>query len=280
MRTGRRRRFMTSQKRLATEHAVFDDIGTWRPGAGGGERSRALLMSNIHGGAPGGSAQAAMNDPAKRALLAKKEELEQKIDALKYQKAAMEPEDYKTAVDRGAGGVGQGAGGAGQMKRVAILVSSCWLGCGWCGRACCRARGLLGAAQARAWRRGADLLRGADAKRRCVYARGGILGTGENGSRRTSSSDWPRSRRTARLSTRCAGACCCMSGSTMPMRRICFARRWSKDPNECRRRIWDWRLVYAEGFDGKAAVVCDEGDRARSEAGRGARAAGGPCACE
>jgi len=36
-----------------------------------------------------------MNDPAKRDLLAKKEELEQKIDALKYQKAAMEPGEYK-----------------------------------------------------------------------------------------------------------------------------------------------------------------------------------------
>ena len=34
-------------------------------------------------------------DPAKRDLMAKKEELEQKIDALKYQKAAMEPGEYK-----------------------------------------------------------------------------------------------------------------------------------------------------------------------------------------
>jgi hypothetical protein len=42
-----------------------------------------------------GAAQAAMNDPAKRDLMLKKEELEQKIDALKYQKAAMEPGDYK-----------------------------------------------------------------------------------------------------------------------------------------------------------------------------------------
>jgi hypothetical protein len=42
-----------------------------------------------------GAAQAAMNDPARRDLMAKKEELEQKIDALKYQKAAMEPGEYK-----------------------------------------------------------------------------------------------------------------------------------------------------------------------------------------
>ena len=42
-----------------------------------------------------GAAQAAMNDPAKRDLMAKKEDLEQKIDALKYEKAAMEPGEYK-----------------------------------------------------------------------------------------------------------------------------------------------------------------------------------------
>ena len=42
-----------------------------------------------------GAAQKAANDPAKRALLDKKEELEQKIDMLKYQKAAMSADDYK-----------------------------------------------------------------------------------------------------------------------------------------------------------------------------------------
>jgi hypothetical protein len=42
-----------------------------------------------------GSAQAAMTDPAKRDLMTKKEALEQKIDGLKYQKAAMEPGEYK-----------------------------------------------------------------------------------------------------------------------------------------------------------------------------------------
>ena len=42
-----------------------------------------------------GAAQKQANDPAKQALLPKKEDLEQKIDALKYQKAAMDPADYK-----------------------------------------------------------------------------------------------------------------------------------------------------------------------------------------
>jgi len=87
--------FYESQKRLATEHAVFEDTGRGeavRMGAAQG-REGALLSSltvvRI------GVSQAAMNDPAKRELLAKKEELEQKIDALKYQKAAMEPGEYK-----------------------------------------------------------------------------------------------------------------------------------------------------------------------------------------
>ena len=39
--------------------------------------------------------QQAANNPAKRALLEQKEQLEQKIDMLKYQKAAMDPADYK-----------------------------------------------------------------------------------------------------------------------------------------------------------------------------------------
>lgn len=87
--------FYESQKRLATEHAVFEDTGRGeavRAGAAQG-REGALLSSltvvRI------GASQAAMNDPAKRELLAKKEELEQAIDALKYQKAAMDPADYK-----------------------------------------------------------------------------------------------------------------------------------------------------------------------------------------
>jgi 3-phenylpropionate/cinnamic acid dioxygenase small subunit len=42
-----------------------------------------------------GAAQKAANDPAKRALLDKKEDLERRIDTLKIQKAAMSAEDYK-----------------------------------------------------------------------------------------------------------------------------------------------------------------------------------------
>jgi hypothetical protein len=85
--------FYDSLKRLATEHAVFEDLGHGEPvrEAGNGE---GALMSSFTLLRLGTSQQAA-NDPAKRELLARKEELEQKIDMLKYQKAAMDPADYK-----------------------------------------------------------------------------------------------------------------------------------------------------------------------------------------
>jgi hypothetical protein len=85
--------FYDSQKRLATEHAVFDDTGSGapvrEPGNGQGALMSSFTLLRL------GTSQQAANDAAKRALLAKREELEQKIDTLKYQKAAMDPDDYK-----------------------------------------------------------------------------------------------------------------------------------------------------------------------------------------
>jgi hypothetical protein len=87
--------FYTSQKRLATEHAVFEDTGKGEPAraasTGSGE---GLLLANM-AILRMGAAQQATNDPARRALFDKKEALEQQIDVLKYQKAAMDPDDYK-----------------------------------------------------------------------------------------------------------------------------------------------------------------------------------------
>ncbi len=138
--------FYDSQKRLATEHAVFNDVGHGEPvrEAGNGQ---GMLLSSFTLLRLGASQQAA-NDPAKRALLEQKDELEQKIDTLKYQKAAMDPADYKKQLTDALVRVGEGAGGAGQMKRIAL--ASC--------RASARVRRrrarrrscrLLGAAQAR-----------------------------------------------------------------------------------------------------------------------------------
>jgi hypothetical protein len=87
--------FYTSQKRLATEHAEFEDTGKGDAVRTGQAQDRQGALMATFTVVRIGVAQAAMNDPAKRDLMAKKEELEQKIDALKYQKAAMEPGEYK-----------------------------------------------------------------------------------------------------------------------------------------------------------------------------------------
>ena len=85
--------FYDSQKRLATEHAVFNDSGAGDPVRDAGNGQGLLLSSFTL--LRLGAGQQATNDPAKRALLEQKDDLEQKIDALKYQKAAMDPADYK-----------------------------------------------------------------------------------------------------------------------------------------------------------------------------------------
>jgi hypothetical protein len=85
--------FYDSQKRLATEHPVFNDAGKGDPVRTPGEGQGALLstFTLLHIG----ESQQAANNPARRALLEQKDQLEQKIDTLKYQKAAMDPADYK-----------------------------------------------------------------------------------------------------------------------------------------------------------------------------------------
>jgi hypothetical protein len=87
--------FYDSQKRLATEHAVFEDTGKHESvRAASTDTGEGLFLSSFTL-VRLGTAQKVFADPAKRDLLAKKEELERKIDTLKYQKAAMAPEDYK-----------------------------------------------------------------------------------------------------------------------------------------------------------------------------------------
>jgi hypothetical protein len=85
--------FYDSQKRLATEHAVFDDTGRGEPvrepGAGQGALLSSFTVLRL------GNTTRLADDPAKHALLEQKEQLEQNIDALKYGKAAMDPADYK-----------------------------------------------------------------------------------------------------------------------------------------------------------------------------------------
>lgn len=88
--------FYESQKRLATEHAVFADTGA---------RAAAVRVASSESGAGRllgrvvlvrlGADGAVAADPAKRGLLAKKEALEQRIDTLKLQRAALSPQEYR-----------------------------------------------------------------------------------------------------------------------------------------------------------------------------------------
>jgi hypothetical protein len=88
--------FYESQKRLATEHAIFDDTGKSAEGvrAASTETGEGMLLSSFTL-LRIGAAQKAAADPAKRELLDKKEEIERKIDTLKYQKAAMPDDQYR-----------------------------------------------------------------------------------------------------------------------------------------------------------------------------------------
>lgn len=84
-----------AQKRLATEHSVLEDTGKGDgekdPSAENGEGKLAAVFPVVRLGANA----AAARDPAKRPLLDKKEQLEQAIDKLKYDKAAIPEEQYR-----------------------------------------------------------------------------------------------------------------------------------------------------------------------------------------
>jgi hypothetical protein len=90
--------YYESEKRLATEHAVFEDTGKNEAVRGPSSDNGEGMMLSTFTLVRFGEAEKAANDPAKRALFAKKEELERQIDTLKYQKAAMPDDDYKRQI--------------------------------------------------------------------------------------------------------------------------------------------------------------------------------------
>jgi hypothetical protein len=87
--------FFDSSKRLATEHSVLEDTGKGdgekdpKPETGEGRLAAAFPVVRL------GANAAAARDPAKKALLDQKEQIENQIDKLKYEKAAMNAADYK-----------------------------------------------------------------------------------------------------------------------------------------------------------------------------------------
>jgi hypothetical protein len=87
--------FFETQKRLATEHSMIEDTGKGQgernPAADSAEGKVAASFAVIRLGANA----AAARDPQKRPLLERKEALEQAIDKLKFEKAAMPEAEYK-----------------------------------------------------------------------------------------------------------------------------------------------------------------------------------------
>ncbi|MBV8898070.1 MAG: hypothetical protein JO051_16265 [Acidobacteriaceae bacterium] len=87
--------YFESEKLLATEHAMLSDNGTAnavrdpKPDNGNGLLAAAFPLLRPE------TETATATSPEKQKLLAKKEDLEAKIDRLKYQKAAMPDEEYK-----------------------------------------------------------------------------------------------------------------------------------------------------------------------------------------
>jgi hypothetical protein len=87
--------YYDSQKRLATEHALLEDTGTGAgvrdPSAANQEGLRAAAFPLVRLGAT----SSLTNNPEKKRLLEKRDQIEQQIDLLKYTKAALAPDDYK-----------------------------------------------------------------------------------------------------------------------------------------------------------------------------------------
>lgn len=89
-------KFYESQKRLATEHPVLEDTGhgdaVRDPSSNNGQ---GLLASRLPVLRLGAAQTAAARTPEKLKLLAHREELEQEIDRLKYQKATLPADQYR-----------------------------------------------------------------------------------------------------------------------------------------------------------------------------------------
>jgi hypothetical protein len=87
--------YFETEKLLATEHPMLSDTGSSNgardPKAENGQGMLAATFPLIRPQ----TEIAAAGAPQKQRLLAKKQDLEAKIDRLKYQKAAMDPDEYK-----------------------------------------------------------------------------------------------------------------------------------------------------------------------------------------
>lgn len=88
-------KFFETENRLATEHSVIEDAGKGEgvkdPGADNGEGLNAARFVLVHLGV----ASAVAKDPEKQKLVKHLEDLDAQLDQLKYEKASIDPADYR-----------------------------------------------------------------------------------------------------------------------------------------------------------------------------------------
>lgn len=88
--------YFTEEKLIASEHALFSDTGSSNavrePSAANQQGMLASAFQLVH--APD-NMQVVASNPAKQKLISHKDELEARIDRLKYQKASLPEPDYK-----------------------------------------------------------------------------------------------------------------------------------------------------------------------------------------
>ncbi len=115
-------KFYDELKRLSTEHPLIED-------AGKGEGVKAPTVENGEGLLAGDSPcctparpSTMAKDPEKQKLLKQKEDVETKIDELKYRKASMPVEEYRDQLAQAAAGPGEDSGGTRQMTRRYIRL--------------------------------------------------------------------------------------------------------------------------------------------------------------
>ncbi len=87
---GKTKKFYEEQKRLSTEHAVIEDSVK---GGTAGQFAMSFSVVKLN-------AESLSADPAKRALQAKRDQVEAQIDQLKYQKSLLAPDMYRTQLSK------------------------------------------------------------------------------------------------------------------------------------------------------------------------------------
>jgi hypothetical protein len=87
--------FYQTQQRIATEQALLEDTGIREAARNPSPENGQGLLAAGFPVVRFGKVQEALRDPAKQKLLVRKEEIEQAIDKLKYEKAALPDADYR-----------------------------------------------------------------------------------------------------------------------------------------------------------------------------------------